>query len=287
MVGLCLKDARTVTAKTLRQGGIDTAEFEADYIISHVLGIDTVHLIADSGRILTSDEVNKISDIVKMRTSGKPLQYIIGEWEFYSMPFLVGEGVLIPRPDTEVLVDRAIQILNASGGNPVIADLCSGSGCIAIAIKKNIPSARVLAVEYSPKAAEYLIKNKTRNNVNIEEVIADVCDESTLEGMPILDMVVANPPYLDKEDIENLQREVTFEPREALYGSGDGLKFYREITSIWTRQIKDGGILMYEIGQGQHEDVRQIMLDNGIVNIEFEEDINGIIRVVYGRISRK
>ncbi|NMA79258.1 MAG: peptide chain release factor N(5)-glutamine methyltransferase, partial [Clostridiales bacterium] len=199
----------------------------------------------------------------------------------------VGEGVLIPRPDTEVLVDRAIQILKGSGDQPVIADLCSGSGCIAIAIKKNMPSVRVFAVERSPKAMHYLIKNKAKNNVDIEEVLADVCDESTLEDMPNLDMVVANPPYLNKDDIENLQREVAFEPREALYGSSDGLRFYREITAIWTRRIKHGGILMYEIGQGQHEEVLQIMLDNGIVDIEFEEDVNGIIRLIYGRINRK
>ena len=287
MVDLRLKEARTIIAKELKRSGIDTPELEADYIITHVCDIDMVHLFVDSSRILTSDEVNKISDIVKMRAGGKPLQYIIGEWEFYSMPFLVGEGVLIPRPDTEVLVDRAIDILNARGGKPVVADLCSGSGCIAIAIKKNVPSARVIAVEYSPKAVEYLIKNKARNNVNIEEVVADVCRESTLGGMPIFDMVVANPPYLNKNDIDNLQREVTFEPREALYASSDGLKFYREITSIWTGQIKHGGTLMYEIGQGQHDDVRQIMLDNGITNIKFEEDMNGIIRLVYGRINRE
>lgn len=287
MVGLCLKEARVATANKLRQYGINTADLEADYIISHVCGIDRVHLLVEGGRILTSDEVNKITDIIKMRTAGVPLQYLIGEWEFYSMPFLVGEGVLIPRPDTEVLVDRAIQILKGSGDQPVIADLCSGSGCIAIAIKKNMPSVRVFAVERSPKAMHYLIKNKAKNNVDIEEVLADVCDESTLEDMPNLDMVVANPPYLNKDDIENLQREVAFEPREALYGSSDGLRFYREITAIWTRRIKHGGILMYEIGQGQHEEVLQIMLDNGIVDIEFEEDVNGIIRLIYGRINRK
>ena len=287
MVGLRLKEARTTIAKKLRHNGIDAANFEADYIISHVCGIDIVHLIADSRRILTSDEVDKISDIVKKRIDGKPLQYLIGEWEFYSLPFLVGDGVLIPRQDTEVLVDRAIQILNASGGDPVVADLCSGSGCIAIAIKKNVPSARVIAVERSVRAVEYLIKNKDRNNINIEEVVADVCEESTLRGMPTFDMVVANPPYLDRNDIDNLQKEVTYEPREALYAGEDGLRFYREITSIWTGQIKHGGILMYEIGQGQHDDVRQIMLDNGVVNIEFEEDVNGIIRLVYGKINKE
>lgn len=287
MVNIRLKQARTDIANKLRQHNIASADFEADYIISHVCGIDMVHLVIDGRRILTSAEIDKIASIVKMRMTGKPLQYLIGEWEFYSMPFLVGEGVLIPRPDTEVLVDRAIQVLNANGGKPIVADLCSGSGCIAIAIKKNVPHARVIAVENSPKAMEYLIKNKVRSNVDIQAVLADVCDRTTLGQMPALDMIVANPPYLDKHDIDNLQKEVTHEPHEALYAGEDGLKFYRQITSIWTPQIKSGGTIMFEIGKGQHDDVAQIMLENSISDIKFEKDINGIIRSVYGKVNRK
>lgn len=287
MVNIHLKQARTDVANKLRQHNITSADFEADYIISHVCGIDMVHLVIDGARILTSAEIDKIASIVKMRITGKPLQYLIGEWEFYSMPFLVGEGVLIPRPDTEILVDRAIQILNAKGEEPIVADLCSGSGCIAIAIKKNVPHARVIAAENSPKAMEYLMKNKIRNNVDIQAVLADVCDRTILGQMPALDMLVANPPYLNKHDIDNLQKEVTHEPRAALYAGQDGLKFYRQITSIWTPQIKSGGTIMYEIGKGQHNDVAQIMLENGISDIKFEEDINGIIRSVYGKVNRK
>ena len=143
-------------------------------------------------------------------------------------------------------------------------------------------NAEVYALEKSERATGYLNKNIKLNNADITVIEADVLSESTAQKLGSFDIIVCNPPYLTADDMKSLQKEVSFEPEEALFGGGDGLKFYREITRIWSRQLNSGGVLAYEIGMGQEEDVRKIMTENNLVNIEFIKDIPGIIRVVRG-----
>ncbi len=264
----------------LENNGIENAQFEAMCIIEHVLKKRLNRLFIEKTEV--GYEQQKFSEsIAYRRIKGEPLQYILGEWEFFGMPFYVGEGVLIPRQDTEVLVES---ILNFVQGikSPKIVDLCSGSGCIACAIGANVKYSEVYALEKSEKAATYLQQNVTLNNVDVEIIVADVLDEKNTEQFSDIDVIVCNPPYLTADDMLSLQKEVTFEPETALFGGEDGLEFYREITRIWKKCLKTGGVLAYEIGMGQENDIEKIMTQNGFVNIELIKDLCGIVRVVKG-----
>lgn len=220
-------------------------------------------------------------EMVKRRIGGEPLQYLVGEWEFYGLTLKVGEGTLIPRQDTELLVNIVLDKYK-NLDSLTVADLCSGTGCIGIALEKNIRCDRVFCVEKSEKAAAYLKDNLQLNGSKAELIIGDVLDDSTLDKIPAADIIVCNPPYLTKTDMENLQKEVTFEPAEALFGGEDGLDFYRGITRMWKSKLKNGGMLIYEIGMGQEDEVMRILIQHGFENVRCRKDFCGICRCVYG-----
>ena len=223
------------------------------------------------------------------RLEGYPLQYILGEWEFYGMPFSVGEGVLIPRPDTETLVDEALSAIDSLyDGRPLVnADLCTGSGCIAAAVAAHAAyKTDMYAVEYSGDAIPFFLENIRRNNVSVKLIRGDVCDGRLLDnfvdsdGSEIpLDIVISNPPYLTDDEMNSLQREVTFEPQTALYGGSDGLKFYRAIACLWGQRIRKGGYILFEIGDRQAEAVASILAECGFENIRTVQ-YAGLDRVV-------
>lgn len=228
-------------------------------------------------RAVTSGEYDEILGNVKRRKSGYPLQYILGEWEFYGLPFKVGEGVLIPRSDTEVLVDTAIKAAKGRD-NLKIIDLCSGTGCVAIALAKHLTSCDIFALEKSEVAASYLLYNVELNGVGVT-VLKDDALVPQFSGSGF-DIIVSNPPYLTSEDMKALQLEVTFEPAMALYGEPDGLHFYRELTRVWGSRLASGGTLLFEVGHTQAEAVSQILLQNNLNNICKIPDQYGILRVV-------
>lgn len=262
------------------QNSVESPQFEAMCVVEHIFKRKLNALLLEKIPA-TAEQVNYADNIAYRRITGEPLQYLLGEWEFFGLPFYVGKGVLIPRQDTETLVETVISAAGISDA-PRIIDLCSGSGCIACAVKANVKNAEVYALEKSERAIGYLNRNIKLNNADITVIEADVLSESTAKKLGGFDIIVCNPPYLTADDMKSLQKEVSFEPEEALFGGGDGLKFYREITRIWSRQLNSGGVLAYEIGMGQEEDVRKIMTENNLVNIEFIKDIPGIIRVVRG-----
>lgn len=263
---------------SLEKNGIESPQFEAMCIIEHIFGKKIDMLLIDRSEA-SAEQVNYVNNLIYKRISGEPLQYLLGEWEFFGMPFYVGKGVLIPRQDTETAVETVI----ATAKNyraPRIIDLCSGSGCIACAVAANIDNAEVFALENSERALGYLNKNIALNRSDVTVIEADVLSEAV--GIGLFDVIVCNPPYLTADDMKNLQKEVSFEPEEALFGGVDGLYFYREITRIWTKKLRTGGALVYEIGLGQENDVSEIMLENGISDIIFIKDLSGKIRVVKG-----
>lgn len=257
---------------------IENYKTEASELVRFSTGATKSNLIIGES-VISIHEYDEILGNVERRKSGYPLQYILGEWEFYGLPFKVGEGVLIPRADTEVLVDTAI--VAASGrGNLKILDLCSGSGCIAIALAKHLPSCDIFALEKSAVAISYLEYNLALNGVNITLVKDDaLAPQFSSSGF---DIIVSNPPYLTREDMDLLQQEVLFEPSMALYGEEDGLHFYRELTNIWGSRLVRGGKLLYEVGHTQVEAVSQILLQNRLNNICKITDQYGILRVVGG-----
>lgn len=223
----------------------------------------------------------KILSLVKRRSGGYPLQYILGTWEFYGYKMTVNENVLIPRPETELLIENVINLCGKNNiTNPVIADLCSGSGCIAVVLSREITGSQVSAVEISEKAVGVIRKNAEINNSDIEIFCADVLKKETAEKFSGLDIIVSNPPYLTQEEMNILQKEVTFEPSTALFGGADGLDFYKKMIPLWKNSLKNGGYILFEFGDNQYEEVGNILEHNNFKNITFSRDLQKIIRSV-------
>lgn len=270
----------------LEAAGNPDARFDMMCIFQDCLG-DRNPLFSPLEAVPTDAEA-LIRAMTERRISGEPLQYILGEWEFYGYPFKVGAGVLIPRPDTETLVDNVIQLCRGNGlTSPKIADLCAGSGCIAVTLKKELPLAEVSAVELSQEALPYLRQNVRLNEADVGIVAGDVLAEETAARLSGLDIVVSNPPYLTAQEMNDLQDEVRREPEMALDGGGDGLGFYRRLTPLWKKSLKSGGFICYEFGMGQHDKVGKILAENGFVNIKFTRDLGGIIRTVTAQKSEE
>ncbi|MBR2284738.1 MAG: peptide chain release factor N(5)-glutamine methyltransferase [Ruminococcus sp.] len=269
----------------LRAAGNEDAEFDMLCIFQDILG-EKLPLSAPSEGI-PDDICEKITAMTERRCSGYPLQYLLGQWEFYGYTFRVGEGVLIPRPETETLVERVLEICRSEGlSAPEIADLCSGSGCIAVVLKKQLPAARVRAVELSEAAAVYLRENIRLIGADIPEmdvIMGNAADESTARRFSGLDIIVSNPPYLTAEEMSQLQKEVRSEPEMALYGGSDGLDFYRVLTRIWRSSLRPGGWLCYEVGDRQAESVRELLALNGFENTELTYGFERVARVVSGQ----
>ncbi len=249
----------------LAAGGIEDAELEAKWILEDAASEAQARQIA------------------KRRANHEPLQYLLGEWEFYGLPFCVGEGVLIPRPDTETLVDAVLSRIPDRSGQQIL-DLCTGSGCIALTLAANLPHSHITGLEKSPAALRYAQKNQELLHIkNAQMLEKDVLLPETAAAYHSLAAIVSNPPYLTADDMANLQEEVRYEPAAALDGGKDGLHFYREITRLWRDALCAGGLLAYEVGVYQANDVAAILSQNGFRHIECIRDLGGIERVVLGR----
>lgn len=284
MVDIADKTRKSVylQTKSILKDVTEESETEARRLCSHIFKTDSVGLLFDT--VVSEAEAEQLEKALEQRLSGRPLQYIIGEWDFYGRSFFVGEGVLIPRSDTETLIDTALKYIDESTSEkPVrILDLCTGSGCIAITLKSERPFAEVYAVEKSDEAFSYASRNTIRHAVDISLLKSDALTLDASDWIDFFDIIVSNPPYLTEADMQNLQREVSFEPKMALEGGKDGLLFYRRLTEKYSGCLKKGGALCYEIGIGQENDVAKIMLNNCLNTYCFSKDICGIIRVVQG-----
>ena len=266
----------------LVSGGVpseDTA-FETRLILERA-GIPRMAQITEPDS--PADEAQPFAlEMAQRRAAGEPLQYILGTWEFCGLEFDVGEGVLIPRSDTETLVEVCARHLSGRKGARA-ADLCAGSGCVGIALAK-LCGCRVSSIELSEKAFGYLLRNIAKNDAGalVKPLCADVLSPDTAEVAGRFDIIAANPPYLTERDMRVLQREVRYEPEMALFGGSDGLDFYRALLPLWTPRLNDGGLFAVEIGMGQEEDVSRIFADSGLAPA-VERDAGGICRVVYGK----
>lgn len=254
----------------------ESPSFEAFELLAGCAGLSRTQVLTSSFE-LSDAQVQAIDAALFRRLNGEPLQYILGEWTFYGRPFSVGEGVLIPRADTETLVEAAISLASAMD-KPHIADLCAGSGCIAVTLARELSGALVDAFEKSGEAYSYLTRNIARHGAAVRPFLFDVCASSS----GLYDIIVSNPPYLSAADMARLQKEVSFEPSMALAGGAEGLDFYRIITPRWKPNLKNGGALLYEVGAGQADSVFAILSENGFADICTWRDLCGIIRVVGG-----
>ncbi len=267
----------------LSENGIEDAAFEAAVIISFFTGISVSQVRISDFKDIDKETESLIYNAVNERINGKPLQYVIGEWDFMGYTFKVGEGVLIPRPETELLCELVVDTIKHID-KPVVFDLCSGSGCIGISVKKLKPDADVYLVEKSKEALHYLTENVKNicENSALTTVNGDVFDVDSFTDFPLADVIVSNPPYIKTEELPTLQKEVQHEPSMALDGGKDGLDFYRAIIKNWSVFLKKDGIIAFECGESQAEDIAEIFIKNKF-DSSITEDYNHIKRFVIGR----
>lgn len=275
---MVIRELYNIVRKKLRCAGIENDAFESSQIFESA-GVNKTLLIAEPARELSENISSEILNKTERRLSGEPLQYILGEWEFYGLPFKVGKGVLIPRQDTETLVDTAARFLKKRETKRTL-DLCAGSGCIGISLAV-LADAKVTCIEKSESAFFYLKENIALNNVSVKAVLGDVFDDTENGDF---DLVVSNPPYLSNADMNALQKEVKFEPKTALHGGVDGLDFYRKMIEIYPRKLKSGGMIAFEIGLGQDLPVCELFRERGL-DPRVEKDLCGINRVVYAIVK--
>jgi len=273
--------------KKLRNAGIDASELEARLIVSHCANKPREKLLA-MGKIFATDPVirQRIEESLERRLSGEPLAYVLGEWEFYGLPLIINENVMIPRVDTEVLARETINLLKRKVWQTRMMDLCTGSGCIGLAVAANVPSCRIVMIDSSEKALAVCRQNMIKTNLSRHITAMDV--NILIKPPAILgeyDVIVSNPPYIPTKDIEALDGSVKeYEPREALDGGEDGLDYYHAIAGNWSKLLKKGGHMAFECGIGQAAAVRYILKQNGFGDIKTYKDTLGIERVITGMI---
>ena len=265
-------------AEILEDSGVDNAGFDARCLLEFLLNIDTTRYMLIRNDKVDIRTYNDYMSFIRRRATGEPLQYILGKWEFMDGEFFVGEGVLIPRPETELLVDFTVDFLK-NKENPIVFDLCSGSGCIAISVANAVKNSTVYAVEKFDAAYSFLKKNIEHNNAeNVIAVKGDIFDSSLLKDIQP-DLILSNPPYIRSSDMPFLQREVRKEPSTALDGGDDGYDFYRVLASDWLQRIPKGGAMAVECAEDQTEEISQMFfLSRSRVNTI--KDLSGFPRVV-------
>ncbi len=256
---------------------------EGLHLLAHAADLTTDYIRIHREQCPPTEIAELYIELCRRRVAGEPLQYILGQWEFYGLPFFVGEGVLIPRPETELLVDTALGMLKGNP-TPTIADLCSGSGCVPIALSRQLSgSAKIFAYEKSDLAIAYIQKNLMLNHVdNIQVVQGDVLEQGTLLRYGF-DLITCNPPYLTGPEMQSLQPELHHEPSMALYGGESGLEFYRALPRLCHDALRSGGYLIFEIGCTQQKEVAEELKGAGYSDVVCLNDLSGLPRVVYGR----
>lgn len=265
-----------------RARGIESPRLDAEVIVAFALGVDRTRVIIDAQRPLEPAELALLRELVKRRRSREPIAYLRGEREFYGRPFRVDSRVLVPRPDTEALVDVALARTAHVSLSMRQLDLCTGSGCVAITTARQRPTSRVLASDLSPDALAVARENAYRLGAyNVAFVESDLF--AKIPAGFRFDVITANPPYIATGEIEGLMPDVRdFEPRAALDGGGDGLDFVRKIIEGAPPFLDSGGVLALEIGAGEAAATRALFEQHGYAEINVDRDYGKIERVVSG-----
>lgn len=269
----------------LRNAGVTEARREAGSIAAYVLGRDRSFILNHADEPINQEQLKVFRQYIERRAKGEPLQYITSLQEFFSLDFEVTRDVLIPRPETELLVETALKLTTAGDNAPFICDVGTGSGCIVVTLLHELPGARAVAIDISPAAVVVAKRNAARHSVTdrVDFVVAD-CFEAFLSRdprRPCFDLIVSNPPYVAEPSLAGLQREIRdFEPRRALAAGADGLLIIRRLLLEAGNFLKDGGHFLFEIGFDQSEAVEQLV-DRRLWNIVgILKDLQGIPRIV-------
>lgn len=287
-----VKQVKTI-AKTLRwaegylaKRGVPSPYVDAEYMLSHILGCQRQALLIYPDRVLKDDEVTQFNACIERRGMREPLQYIIGEVEFRGFLFKVNKDVLIPRPETELLVDEVVKSVTKK--DATILDVCTGSGCIAVCIARELIDSKVYAVDISEGALAVARENAAMHGVGeritfLSGDLFGAISSLNLKGM--IDVIVSNPPYVSAEEMQELQPEIRdYEPASALYGGKDGLDFYRRIIQESQYYLAAGGYIVMEMGYGQAGMIKELIeSENKFINIEITKDMAGIGRTISAR----
>lgn len=288
--GLTISEALREAADALRASGVSEARREAASLLAHAAGLDRTQVITRAGEELSAARLASFRAAVARRASGEPLQYIRGAQEFYGLDFEVTSDVLIPRPETELLVEAALELLRDTPA-PLVCDVGTGSGCILVSLLHARPDARGFGLDISPAALRVAERNAGRNGVAAGErarfAVSDCFDVwADDDAPPRFDLIASNPPYVAESDLEGLQREVReHEPRVALTPGGDGLSVIRRLVKDAPRFLKPCGHLVMEIGYDQHERVGALVDASVWTLLDIHRDLQGIPRTVALRLK--
>lgn len=267
--------------ETLERAGIAEAGLDAWYLLEYVTGISRASCYGDPGRVVTEEDLCRYRECIEKRAGHIPLQHITGEQEFMGLSFRVNDQVLIPRQDTETLVEEALKY--AMPGMRVL-DLCTGSGCILISLLHFCPGLTGVGSDISAEALKMARTNGQR--LHVEDRAQWLCGDLFEKVTGAFDLIVSNPPYIRSAEIEELQEEVRlYDPRIALDGAEDGLLFYRRIIEESKSYLKNGGRLLFEIGCDQGRDVAELLENAGYTEVSVKKDLAGLDRVAAGRLQ--
>ena len=271
----------------LKKENIDTYMLDAQLLLQKVLKKDKLFIILNRNETLSKDEEEEFLKLINLRKDKMPVKYILGECEFMGLNFYVKEGVLIPRADTEILVEEVIKEIKENNYNR-ICDVCCGSGAIGVSIGKYIENSAVDCYDISDIAIEVTGKNiegfSLKDRVTVEK--SDLLTVAIKQNKKF-DVIVSNPPYIKEEVIPTLMEDVKdYEPYIALCGGIDGLDFYRKITNQSLEILENNGLLAFEIGYDQGEAVKELLIENGFTDVRVINDLAGLNRVVIGKINK-
>ena len=271
-------------ANRLREAGVPEARREAGSLLGYVLARDRSFIVTHAEDAVGEEHAGRFRQCVERRAEGEPLQYITANQEFFGLDFEVTKDVLIPRPETELLIDVALRLFSEPGAAPFICDVGTGSGCIAITLMQRLPQARAVAIDISPDALAVARRNAERHLVSerIDFIHSDCFAALTLsESRASFNLIVSNPPYIEEGAIADLQREVRdFEPRSALAGGEDGLDIIRRLLLETPGFLKRGGYFLFEIGFNQAAAIERL-IDPRIWKLrDIHKDLQGIARTV-------
>ena len=275
----------------LKEGNCDSPSFDAVCLLEDLANLGRGKVPFLSAVQLSDEITHQVIEAAEKRAKGFPLQYLLGKWDFLNLSLYVGEGVLIPRPETEQLCELvADKLCGISFADPIqLADLCAGTGCVGLGIASlsKTKSLNILSVELSEKALPYLQKNIQRYpQYNATAICADILSDFDRFQEPF-DIIVSNPPYIPTADLTTLQREVQWEPKTALDGREDGLLFYNALAKHWVPKLSKHGFIAVEVGIHQASAVVQLFKQAGLINVQSYKDFSGIDRFVIGEKSEK
>ncbi|UCF43875.1 MAG: peptide chain release factor N(5)-glutamine methyltransferase [Planctomycetota bacterium] len=274
--------------KHFTEKGIDAPRLSAELLLSHVLGLKRIELYTQFDKVVTKEQLDELHKLVERASQNEPIAYIVGKTEFYSLELEITPDCMIPRPETELLVERAIEFLRTRNGKQFVCDLCTGSGCIAVAVAKNYADAEIIATDISDGALKIAARNIEGHQ--LQERIKLLCGDLFEPIVPQLDMgkfdlIICNPPYVGTAEFEGLGKNVRdYEPKSALFGGDDGLDICRRVIEKADSFLKADAALMLEVGYSQGPTVKALLDEEGcFAQIAIEKDFQDNDRIAIGK----